>query len=340
MIARAPSSPVETRLPGTGKALLVWSGAVALLLFAMLLGVSLGAVTLSPAEVFDGLLDRGDPLSRTIVWDLRLPRVLLAVLVGANLGVAGALLQGVTRNPLADPHVLGITAAAGLAASFAFRVDGDVAGWILVLMAFAGGLVAAGFLYVASYRGGTSPTRLALSGVALASLFTAGTTMVLVTSNLTTQAALDFLAGGLFGRGWDDVNVLWPYALVGLTIALLLSRNMNILALGDEAAQSLGLGVERTRLIALVTAALLAGASVAVSGMIAFVGLVIPHIGRFLVGDDHRKLLPLSAILGAALIVYADTFARMIERPIEVPLGIVTAAIGAPFMLYLLRSKA
>jgi iron complex transport system permease protein len=134
--------------------------------------------------------------------------------------------------------------------------------------------------------------------------------------------------------------VFWPFAVGGIVIAMLLSRNMNVLALGDEAAQSLGLGVERTRMIALATAALLAGASVAVAGMIAFVGLVIPHIGRMLVGDDHRKLLPISAILGAALIAYADTFARIVEKPVEVPLGIVTAAIGAPFLLYLLRTRA
>jgi len=176
--------------------------------------------------------------------------------------------------------------------------------------------------------------------VAIASMLTAAITMILVTSNLTTQASLSFLAGGLFGRGWDEFYAVSPYVGAGLIVALLLSRDMNILSLGDDAAQSLGLSVERTRVFAIAAAAMLAGAAVSVAGMVAFVGLLIPHVARFLTGDDHRSLLPLSAILGAALVVYADLLARVVDRPVEIPLGIVTAIAGAPFLLYMVRWRA
>lgn len=339
MTLAAPQQ-IEARPPArVARLVLIWGGAIALLAVAMLLGVAVGAVNLAPREVLDGLLNRGNPIDHTIVWDLRLPRVVLAVLVGASLAVSGALLQGVTRNPLADPHILGLTAGGGLAAAALLRISPDVPHAFIAPTAFGGSMVGAAMVYLLSWRGGISPVRLALSGVAVASLLTAGTTMVIVTSNLTTQAALSWLAGGLFGRGWVDLRVMWPYSVAGLAISLLLTRGMNILALGDEAAQSLGLGVERARLFAVATAALLAGAAVSVAGMVAFVGLVIPHIARFLVGDDHRAVIPMSAILGAALVAYADLLARTVEKPVEIPLGIVTAIIGAPFLLYLVRSK-
>ena len=310
-----------------------------MLIVGMLVGLSLGAVYLGPDRVLDGLLNRDDALARTIVWDLRLPRVLLAVLVGACLGVSGGLLQGVTRNPLADPHILGLTAGGGLAASIAVRASPDFPQEFIAPVAFGGAMTGAAIVYGMSWRGGVSPLRLALAGVATASLFTAGTTMVLVSSNLMTQSALAWLAGGLFGRGWDHLQTMWPYAVVGLGAAILLSRSMNVLTLGDETARSLGLNVERARFLAVGTAALLAAAAVSVAGMVAFVGLVIPHVTRFLTGDDHRRLLPLSAVLGASLVVYADVFARVVRAPVEIPMGIVTAAIGAPFLLYLIRVR-
>lgn len=327
------------RLRSAPRALLVWGGPLALLGAGIVLGLSLGAVSLAPDRVAEGLVSGDDALAHTIVWDLRLPRVLLAVLVGAGLAVSGGLLQGVTRNPLADPHILGLTAGGGLAASIAVRASPELPQELVALVAFGGAMIGAAMVYGMSWRGGVSPLRLALAGVAVASLLTAGTTMILVTSNLTTQAALSWLAGGLFGRGWDDLQVMWMYSAVGIGGAMLLSRGLNVLALGDETAQSLGLNVERTRLLAVGIAALLAGAAVSVAGMVAFVGLVIPHIARFLTGDDQRTLLPLSAVLGASLLTYADVFARVVQAPVEIPLGIVTAAIGGPFLMYLIRAK-
>jgi iron complex transport system permease protein len=310
------------------------------LFVGIVLSLSVGAVSLSPARVFAGLTGRDDAVAHTIVWDLRLPRVLIAILVGACLAASGVLLQGVTRNPLADPHILGLTAGGGLAATLTIRIAGNVPAQLVVPIAFGGALIGAALVYGMSWRQGVAPVRLALAGVAVASFLTAGTTMVLVTSDLRTQAALSWLAGGLFGRGWDDLGTMWPYAGGGLAAALLLTARMNILSLGDEAAQSLGLALERSRLAAIAVAAWLAGAAVSVAGMVAFVGLVVPHVARFATGDDHRALLPLSVIIGASLVLYADTLARVVAAPVEIPLGIVTAAIGAPFLMYLIRVKA
>lgn len=339
MIARTAAPSATPSRQTSGREALAWAAAVLLLVSAVLLALMLGAKNLTPLQAIDGLLNNGTSLDRTIVYEIRLPRVLLALAVGASLAVSGTMLQAVTRNPLADPHVLGLTAAGALAASLAIKVSADVPQQVLAPVAAVGAFAGAALVYGMSWRGGVSPVRLALSGVAVAALFTSGITTLLVTSNLSTQNALAWLAGGLYGRSWNDFQMTWPYMAVGLLAALALSRSMNILSLGDEPAQSLGLSVERTRVFAIATAALLAGASVATSGMVAFVGLVIPHAGRYLVGDDHRKLIPLSAILGAALVIYADLFARVIVAPVEIPLGIVTAAVGAPFLLYLVRSK-
>jgi iron complex transport system permease protein len=319
---------------------LLWLAPLVVLSIGIVLGLSLGAVSLSPARVFAGLTSSDDTVAHTIVWDLRLPRVMIAVIVGACLATSGVLLQGVTRNPLADPHILGLTAGGGLAATLTIRVAESVPSHLMVPIAFGGALTGAAIVYGMSWRQGVEPVRLALAGVAVASLLTAGTTMVLVTSDLRTQAALSWLAGGLFGRGWEDLRMLWPYAGAGLVAALLLTARMNILSLGDEAAQSLGLPLERSRLAAIAVAAWLAGAAVSVAGMVAFVGLVVPHVARFATGDDHRTLLPLSVIIGAALVLYADTLARVVLAPVEIPLGIVTAAVGAPFFMYLIRMKA
>lgn len=333
------AAAARMRTDFAARVLLLWAAPLALLAVGVVLGLSLGAVSLSLGRVVDGLLNRDDALARTIVWDLRLPRVLIAILVGACLATSGALLQGVTRNPLADPHILGLTAGGGLAASFAIRISGNLPQHMVAPIAFGGALGGAALVYGMSWRSGVSSVRLALAGVAVASFLTAGTTMVLVTSNLRTQSALSWLAGGLFGRGWDDLRVMAPYAAVGLVAALFLTRRMNILSLGDEAAQSLGLPLERSRLLAIAVAAELAGAAVSVAGMVAFVGLVVPHVARMVTGDDHRTLVPLSALLGASLVLYADTLARVVEAPVEIPLGIVTAAIGAPFLMYLIRAK-
>ncbi|MBX7111101.1 MAG: iron ABC transporter permease [Dehalococcoidia bacterium] len=310
-----------------------------LLLVAMGVAVALGSVRLGPGQVFDGLFDRGDPVARQIVWQLRVPRVLVAALVGANLGLAGVLLQGITRNPLADPHILGFSAGAGLAAIAVLVIAPGTPVQLVAPAAFLGSLASAAVVYALAWRGGISPVRFALSGVAVAALFTALSTAVIATSDLFTQATLSFLAGGLFGRDWSHFKQLWPYTVGAGSLTLLAAGWLNILALGDDMARGLGLRVERARLLLAVLAAVLTGSAVAVSGLLAFIGLVVPHAARLVAGNDYRVVMPLAAILGAALLVVADTFARVALAPTELPVGIVTAVVGAPAFLLLVRTR-
>lgn len=310
-----------------------------LLLASMMLAVSLGAVNLGPTRVFDGLLDRGDTVARQIVWQLRVPRVLVAALVGANLSVAGVLLQGVTRNPLAGPHILGLSAGAGFASITVVVVAPGTPIELIAPAAFLGAIAAALVVYGLAWRGGISPVRFALSGVATAALFTAMSTAVLANSDLFTQRVLSFLAGGLFARDWDDAYQIMPYTAVLGAGALAVAGALNVLALGDDVARGLGMQVERMRLLLVVLAAGLTGSAVAVSGMLAFVGLVVPHASRLLVGSDHRRAAPLAALLGASLLVLADTASRIVIAPAEIPVGIVTAVIGAPVFLLLIRTR-
>jgi iron complex transport system permease protein len=294
---------------------------------------------MSPARVLDGVFDRGDVVARQIVWQLRVPRVLVAGLVGANLGIAGTLLQGITRNPLADPHIMGFSSGAGLAAiALLVWAPGYPVG-LVAPVAFLGSLASAAVVYSLAWRGGLSPVRFALSGVAVAALFTALSAAAIATSDLFTQATLSFLVGGLFGRDWGDLRLIWPYTAAAGAVAIVVADALNVLTLGDDIARSLGMRVERTRLLLAALAALLTGSAVAVSGLLAFVGLVIPHAARLLVGGDYRLVMPLAALLGAGLLVFADTFARLVIAPAEIPVGIVTAVIGAPTLLLLVRTR-
>lgn len=317
----------------------ILAASVLLLIASMAVAVSLGAVSLGPARVIDGLLDRGDTVARQIVWQLRVPRVLVAALVGANLSVAGVLLQGVTRNPLAGPHILGLSAGAGFASITVVVVAPGTPIELIAPAAFLGAIGAALVVYGLAWRGGISPVRFALSGVATAALFTALSTAVLANSDLFTQRVLSFLAGGLFARDWDDAYQIAPYSLALGAAALTVAGALNVLALGDDVARGLGMQVERIRLLLVVLAAGLTGSAVAVSGMLAFVGLVVPHGARLLVGSDHRRAAPLAALLGASLLVLADTASRLVIAPAEIPVGIVTAVIGAPVFLLLIRTR-
>ena len=327
---RTPGQPAHL-----GVALL---GALAGILVLAALTLMFGAITLSPGEVYSGLTSESDAFAHSVVWDVRLPRLLDAMLVGAALGVAGALLQVVTRNPLADPTILGVTAAAGLATSILLVIDPLAAQWMLALGAVIGGIVGAGFIYVIAWEGVRSrPIRLTLAGVALSAFFGAVIVGLLSSSRTFIQLSLGFLAGGLFGSEWADLQAMLPYVLPGLIAAYLLAGQLNVLVLGDEVASSLGVLTNRTRLFVLAVVGVLTGAAVAVAGLVSFVGLVSPHLARFAVGNDHRYLLPASAITGAVLVGGADLGAKLIIRPSEVPMGIITAAIGAPFLLYLVR---
>ena len=313
------------------------AGATLLLLVLMAVGVSLGSERLSLAEVWRGLTNSDHTSERIIVWDLRLPRVILAVLVGANLAVAGALLQGVTRNPLADPHLLGISAGSGVVGAILLVRGVDIGLEAKVALSILGGMVGGAFIYAMAWRGGVSPTRLTLAGVAVSFLLISMTTAILASSRLFAQQSLNFVGGSLFARGWDDLRAVWPYTVVGLLLALGASASLNIMALGEDTAAELGVRTGLVRAIAVVLAVVLSGAAVSVAGLMGFVGLIIPHVARALVGQDYRYVMVTSALLGAILLVGSDTLARNILGETELPAGVVTAGIGAPFFLLLLR---
>jgi iron complex transport system permease protein len=275
-----------------------------------------------------------------IVEQIRLPRVLVGAMVGANLAMSGAILQGVTRNPLADPHVFGISAGAGVIAVAGIIFFPEVPFWQVQVASFFGGLAAGGLAYAMAWRGGVSPTRLALAGIAVTSMLTAVISAMLVTSQLSAQIGLRWLIGGLLGRNWEDFWLLLPYFAAGAIVALVMARQLNVIALGDEVATSLGQHVERTRLGLTAVAALLASSAVSICGLIGFVGLIVPHWARLLIGNDYRYLIPTSALFGAALLILADTAARTLFDPRELPVGVLTAVLGGPVFIYLVRRRA
>jgi iron complex transport system permease protein len=272
-----------------------------------------------------------------IVNTLRLPRMLVAALVGLALGISGAIMQGLTRNPLASPDILGISAGAGLVAVTLIVVVPDVPGGVMPLAAFGGALLMAVLIYLLAWRGGDSPLRLILVGIGLAAVTGALTSLMITFGDIyDVQRALIWLTGSVYARSWEEVWALAPWVLLFAPLAFLLARDLNALHLGEEVARGLGARVAWQRGLLMLTAVALAGATVAAAGTIGFVGLMAPHIGRRLVGPDHIGLLPTAGVIGALIVVAADLVGRTIFAPIELPCGLITAAVGAPFFIYLL----
>ena len=278
----------------------------------------------------------------TIIREIRLPRVILGALVGACLAISGAALQSLFRNPMADPFILGISNGAALGATIVFVYGASWALSILTLpaMSFLFGILTIVLVYNIGKMGNRVPVNtLLLSGIAVSAFLSAINSFLMFTGGQNFEQIMFWMMGGLSGRGWDYISIILPIAIIGVVLMIILGRSMNALVFGEESAQYLGIEVEKLKKILLVLTALLTSAAVAVSGIIGFVGLIIPHIVRLLVGPDHRKLIPVSIFAGAIFLVLADTFARVIMSPAELPLGILTAMCGAPFFLYLLRSK-
>ena len=279
-----------------------------------------------------------------VITQLRLPRIIVGTLVGMALGIAGATMQGLFRNPMADPGIIGVSAggALGAVSAIALGVSG-IFYQALSVFAFLGAVGAAFLVFgIASIGGRFSMATLLLAGVALSAFFSAivAAIMVLVPSNEALREILFWLTGGLDSRSWEHVRLAAPPILGGSAVIFMLSRDLNLLMLGDDEAKSMGVRVSVIRPVLLATAALITGVAVAVSGTIAFVGLVVPHILRLVVGPDHRLLIPLSAVGGALFIVIADTIARTVVQPAEFRVGIITAFVGAPFFIFLLiRNK-
>ncbi len=315
--------------------------AVAFLIFGLLstllLSLSQGAVPFSFDEVLQALFRQGDPLKQTILWDLRIPRILAAMLVGSALGMSGALLQGMLRNSLADPFILGISAGAGLVVIVMVGLQIFQA-WI-PLAAWVGAIVTTTIVIFLGRSGGKlSVERLILAGVAVSSLFGAvQSTLLLLAEDGQIQQALNWLIGSLNGRGWQEVTTAAPYLVIALITGCLLARSLNLLALGDDLAVGLGVNLMRSRFLIAAVATLLAAGAVSVSGLIGFIGLVVPHGIRLLVGNDYRVLLPLSALGGAWLLMFADLLSRL--GSVELPVGSVTALLGSPLFIWLLYQR-
>ena len=322
------------------------SGAV-LLAVALVAGIAAGSVAISPADTLGILAQRllglnvtptWTAAAETIVMDLRLPRVLTAMVVGGGLSVAGAAFQGLLRNPLADPYVLGTASGAALGAAVAVLIPVRtlfLQFGLIHALAFIGALGAVVVVYRLSRVGATAPmTSLLLTGYAVSSLLAAGLAMAMYLSGAGLRQIFAYLLGGFEAASWGRLAVAAPLILISSFVILLRARSLNGMLLGEEAAAHLGIDVRRERAVLLAVASLATAASVAISGLIGFVGLVAPHVVRLLVGPNARLVLPLAALLGASLMVGADLMARLLG---EIPVGVVTAVVGAPFFLALLR---
>jgi iron complex transport system permease protein len=308
--------------------------------------VDLGAVNVVHAT-FAHVFGLDSPLSGSddaILWELRLPRVILAALVGGTLAAAGAAYQGVFRNPLADPYLLGAAAGAGLGATLvaAYAPASAFTGDLLPVAAFAGAAIAVIAAYTLGRSAGAAagPAALVLAGVTIASFFTALQTFVQQQNVETVQEVYSWLLGRLATSGWREVGIMVPYAAAAWLIILGHRRLLDVLSVGDDEAAALGVNVARVRLFVVAAATIATAAAVAVSGLIAFVGIIVPHTIRLLAGGSYRSLLPLSVIVGAGFLVFADVIARTVMSPAELPIGVVTAFFGAPFFAVVLhRSK-
>jgi iron complex transport system permease protein len=331
---------------------LVWAcGAVAFLLVALVLGVLVGPIHLGVGPVLESTAARlhlpgfSTPLTPTeeaILWQIRVPRVILAALVGAMLALAGATYQGVFRNPLADPYLLGVAAGAGLGATIAiaYLPHGLRGQRVLPIAAFMGGAIAVLLTYAVgrSARRERDAATLVLAGVTVTAFFTAWQTFVQQQHSETLQEVYSWILGNIPSTGWSDVVLILPYIAVATVVILAFRRVVDVLNLGDDEAASLGVDVRRVRIALVVAATLGTAAAVAVTGLIGFVGIIVPHTVRLLTGVSYRALLPLSVVIGAGFLVLADVVARTAIAPGEVPLGVVTAFLGAPFFALVLRT--
>ncbi len=309
-----------------------------LALLALILGLGLGSTAISPAEVWFGLV-QGSGDRALIIRDIRAPRVLLAFLVGGGLGLSGAGLQAVVRNPLADPYLLGLSGGAGLGAVMVMAWS-PLSPWAVPIAAFVGALFAIGLVYrLALVAGRRLDSRiLLLAGVAVGAFAAAIMTAILTLSSAAElRNAFLWLLGGFSAASWRATGIFAAYAILPIGMLLVRARTLDLLALGEEPAEYLGADVERAKREVLAAASLLTAASVAVCGMIGFVGLVVPHLTRRLVGSVHRPLLPAVFLTGGTLLVVADVLARTVARPVELPVGVVTALVGVPVFAALLR---
>ena len=308
-------------------------------LFVLVIAFStVGSVDLSLGEIFSAIINNDNKLVNTIVFKIRLPRNILAMLIGANLAVAGVLLQSVMRNPLADPGITGVSSGASVAAILVLLVFPQFTP-VLPLIAFVGGMIACSLVFVLSYKNGLKAGRIVLAGVAINTILGGIISFLSTMYSDKIQSAVLWLNGSLAAKTWSHVHMILIYSIVALVSSLFLIRSANILQLGDESAVNLGMNVNLTRFLICFVAVFLAGISTAVVGIISFIGLIVPHIARMLMGSDHKYTIPFSIVFGAIVLLVADTLARSIAGALEIPVGIIMSIVGGPFFLYLLRKR-
>ena len=321
-----------------------------ILITAIILGVAIGSVPIPPRIITDLILDRLsftnitiEEISKysTILFDIRMPRVALMALTGAALATAGATYQGLFRNPLADPYLVGVASGAGLGATIAIttNLNSDPLGIsIITIAAFAGGIITVAIVVMAARVSKTTPvTTMLLAGIAIGSFATAATTLLMLRRPDGLQRAFNWMLGSYLGGGWTPVKIMIPYMVLGSLLIFINARALNVFQLGEEQAQQLGIHVERLKIILIASATLMTASAVAFGGLIGFVGLIVPHAMRILTGPDYRRLLPCCLLGGASFLVLSDLAARNIMAPQELPVGIITALTGTPFFIFLLR---
>lgn len=309
-----------------------------------LISLNTGEIRISPMDTFKTFFGLGSEMDELVLFEFRLPRMVIALLVGASIAVSGAIWQGVSQNGLADPGILGVNAGAGFAVVlfiFAFQGSmsnlGDFTIFVLPLFAFAGAAFAAFLIYVLAWKKGITPVRLILTGIGINAAFSAAIVVIqLKMSPNDFNQAIVWLSGSIWGSSWTYVLSVVPWMLIFLVLAMVRARYLNIMNLGDQISYGLGISVHKERSFLMLIAVALAGASVAVAGSISFLGLAAPHLARKLVGPKHQGMIPASAMIGALLLLLADTLGRVILAPSEVPVGLVVSALGAPYFIYLL----
>ncbi|UOQ49944.1 iron ABC transporter permease [Gracilibacillus caseinilyticus] len=322
-------------------ALLIIFGGIILLLAAMILSIIYGAADIDLPTIWQSLTQFDPSLTaHQIIRNLRIPRGLAAALVGASLAVSGAIMQGMTRNALASPSIMGVTAGASFMIAVAMAVSSQVTTISLAIWAFAGAGLGAGIVFGVGTisKSGLTPVKLALAGTAVTSMLSALSSGIAIHFNIAKDMSF-WYAGGVASVQWVHVKLLAPIVIIGLILALLLSKSITVLNLGEDVARGLGQRTVLTKTVATIVVLLLTGAAVSVAGTVGFIGLVIPHITRFLVGVKYQWIIPAAAVLGALLLVLADTASRMVNPPFETPVGTMTALVGVPFFLYLARRE-
>ena len=329
-------SKIKTPTLSSSKKIFMILTTVFVLCFTILISLRIGSIDISFKELIDGMFLSKQSNNFLIIRDLRMPRVLSAVLIGGNLAVAGALLQTTMKNPLADPGIIGISSGASLGAIAVMVIFTNLIKYKIII-AFIGGIIAACLVYLIGEDKGFSPVRIILAGVCVNSILNALSSMVTVFNSAGVSSIQTWLLGSLVNVTWNDFKILALYTIVGIALCLLVIKSCDLMGLGDKTAQSLGLNVNRVRVMITFVAVFLTSISTGVGGVISFVGLVIPHICRFLIGSSHKFLIPFSYFMGGFLLLVADTVSRNIFRPYEISVGLTMCLVGGPFFIYILR---